>query len=803
MKSKIKNQKSKMRSDPQSAIRNPQSDALRILILEDVPTDAELVERALRNAGIAFTSRLVDTRDDFLKQLEDFSPDLVLSDYSMPQFTGMEALELVKERYPSIPLIIVTGSMNEETAVGCMKAGAADYMLKDNLTRLGQAVNGAMEKKRLREEKERAEEALVKERDFIAHIMETSPVCIIVANRQGKITFVNPGAEEVLGLSRDDIAQRTYNAPEWHITDYNGRPFPEEQLPFRRVVDTGLPVYDVRYAIESPDEKRVLLSVNGAPLFDRSEHVDGVVLTIEDVTQQVQTASALQESEERFRALTESTSDWIWEVDVNGVYTYAGPKIKDLLGYEVEEVIGKTLFDFMPADEAERVGGLFRNIVDSREPFKGLENTNLHKNGRHVILETSGVPILDANGNLNGYRGIDRDITERKQAEEEKKKLEAQLQHAQRMEAIGTLAGGIAHDFNNILSLILGYTELSINDVPEGSRARDNLDKLYKAGERARDLVKQILTFSRQREQEQKPVEIHLIVKEVLKLLQSSLPRTIEIRQNIAITGTVLADPTQIHQVIMNLCTNAYHAMLDKGGVLEVSVEEVELDTEFTARHLGTDPGPHLRLTVTDTGYGMDKQVLDRIFEPYYTTRKESGGTGIGLSVVHGIVKNHGGVITVYSEPGKGTTFNVFLPRIESPEGVAETEEVGALPRGNERILFVDDEPAIVDIGKGMLGHLGYRVETRTSSIEALEAFRAQPEKFDLVITDMTMPNMTGDELARELMVIRSDLPIIICTGFSGKISEEKAKAMGIRKLVMKPIVMSEMAKAVREALDK
>jgi signal transduction histidine kinase len=413
------------------------------------------------------------------------------------------------------------------------------------------------------------------------------------------------------------------------------------------------------------------------------------------------------------------------------------------------------------------------------------------------------VPILDANGNLNGYRGIGRDITERKQAEEEKRKLEAQLQQAQRMEAIGTLAGGIAHDFNNILSLILGYTELSINDVPEGSRARDNLDKLYKAGERARDLVKQILTFSRQREQEQKPVEIHLIVKEVLKLLQSSLPRTIEIRQNIATTGTVLADPTQIHQVIMNLCTNAYHAMLDKGGVLELSVEEVELDTEFTARHLGTDPGPHLKLTVTDTGYGMDKQVLDRIFEPYYTTRKESGGTGIGLSVVHGIVKNHGGVITVYSEPGKGTTFNVFLPRIESPEGVAETEEVGALPRGNERILFVDDEPAIVDIGKGMLAHLGYRVETRTSSIEALEAFRAQPEKFDLVITDMTMPNMTGDELARELMVIRSDLPIIICTGFSGKISEEKAKAMGIRKLVMKPIVMSEMAKAVREALDK
>jgi PAS domain S-box-containing protein len=407
MKSKIQNPKSKMRSD-----------ALRILILEDVPTDAELVERAVRDAGIAFTSRHVETRDAFLQQLKDFSPDLVLSDYSMPQFNGMEALELVKERYPSIPLIIVTGSMNEETAVECIKNGAADYVLKENLTRLGQAVNGAMEKKRLREEKERAEEALLKERDFIAHIMETSPVCIIVANRQGQITFVNPGAEEVLGLSRDDIAQRTYNAPEWHITDYNGRPFPEEQLPFRRVMDTGLPVYDVCYAIENPDEKRVLLSVNGAPLFDRSEHVDGVVLTIEDVTEQVQTASALQHSQQRFRSLVETTSDWIWEVDQNAIYTYASPKVKDLLGYEVEEAIGKTLFDLMPADEAQRVGGLFRDIVDSREPFRGLENTNLHKDGRLVVLETSGVPFFDTDGRLCGYRGIDRDITERKKAED-------------------------------------------------------------------------------------------------------------------------------------------------------------------------------------------------------------------------------------------------------------------------------------------------------------------------------------------------------------------------------------------------
>jgi len=403
-------------------------------------------------------------------------------------------------------------------------------------------------------------------------------------------------------------------------------------------------------------------------------------------------------------------------------------------------------------------------------------------------------PILDASGKITNYVAVKRDVTE-------EVKLETKLRQAQKMEAIGTLAGGIAHDFNNILSMIMGYTELTMMNLPEDSRAQDNMNKVFKASERARDLVKQILAFSRQTEQEQKPVQIHLIVKEALKLLRPSLPTTIEIRQNIASTGTVMADATQMHQVIMNLSTNAYHAMSEKGGILEVSLTDVELDSDFTARHPGTHPGPYLRLTVSDTGHGMEKKVIDRIFEPYYTTKEKGEGTGMGLSVVHGIVKGHGGAITVYSEPGKGSTFNVFLPRIEEVEVVAETEEMMPIPMGKERILFVDDEPAIVDIGKGMLEHLGYTVVTRTSSIEALEAFKAMPDKFDLVITDMTMPKMTGDELAKELMKIRTDIPIIVCTGFSERINEEKAKAMGIRAFVMKPIVQREMAKAIREAM--
>ena len=265
----------------------------------------------------------------------------------------------------------------------------------------------------------------------------------------------------------------------------------------------------------------------------------------------------------------------------------------------------------------------------------------------------------------------------------------------------------------------------------------------------------------------------------------------------------VLADPTQIHQVIMNLCTNAYHAMNEKGGVLDVSLTDIELDSEFTAKHLNTYPGPYLRLTVSDTGHGIEKKVIDRIFEPYYTTTEKSGGTGMGLAVVHGIVKSHGGIITVYSKPDKGSTFNVFLPRIEHAEAAKETEiQLGRIPTGKEHILFIDDEPAILDIGKGMLERLGYKVEVRTSPIEALAAFKALSDKFDLIISDMTMPKMTGDELAKELMTIRPDIPIILCTGFSEHINEEKAKTIGIRKLIMKPFIMREMAEAIRQVLD-
>jgi len=370
------------------------------------------------------------------------------------------------------------------------------------------------------------------------------------------------------------------------------------------------------------------------------------------------------------------------------------------------------------------------------------------------------------------------------------------------MESIGTLAGGIAHDFNNILGIIVGNTQLAMDDIPEWHSARRNLKEILTSSIRARDIVKQILTFSRQSPQEMKPVRISPIIKESLKLLRSSIPTTIEIHQNISSdSDTVLANPVQINQVILNLCINAVHAMGEKRGVLEVGLQDVELDSGDPIQYHDLSSGKYIRLTVSDTGHGIEPKILKRIFDPYFTTKGIGEGSGMGLSVVHGIVKSHGGCVTVNSEPGKGAVFHVLFPCVEDkPEPEADISV--RIPRGREKILFVDDEKAMIDIIQPMIERLGYEVAARTSSIEGLEVFRANPDRFDLVITDFTMPNMTGMELAKELFKLRSDLPVILCTGYSEHINEEKAKRSGIRAFMAKPFVLSEFASTIRRVLD-
>ncbi|MFC1523732.1 ATP-binding protein [Thermodesulfobacteriota bacterium] len=397
------------------------------------------------------------------------------------------------------------------------------------------------------------------------------------------------------------------------------------------------------------------------------------------------------------------------------------------------------------------------------------------------------------------------DMLKKSRAEAEKESLTNQLNQAQKMESIGTLAGGIAHDFNNILAAVIGFTELAQTAAAGQKQMTEYLAEIFNAGNRAKELVRQILTFSRQTTHELKPLQIHLVAKEAMKLLRSSIPSTIEIRENIdAQAGTVLADPTQIHQVLMNLCANAYQAMRETGGLLVVELNRIDIDADdekVAGLHLAT--GSYVRLTVSDDGVGIDRSKLEKIFEPYYTTKQKGEGTGLGLALVHGIVKSHGGYISVYSEPGKGTTFQVYLPRvITDVDGATERIDRHQIPTGDERILIVDDEEIIVKMEEKMLVSLGYQVNCSTKPEQALETFAAHPENFDLIITDMTMPGMTGAELSQRILAVRPDTPVIMCTGFSELINKDKAESIGIREFIMKPVVRKELAAVVRRVLD-
>ncbi|MEQ8189093.1 MAG: ATP-binding protein [Candidatus Eremiobacterota bacterium] len=394
-------------------------------------------------------------------------------------------------------------------------------------------------------------------------------------------------------------------------------------------------------------------------------------------------------------------------------------------------------------------------------------------------------------------------VLNRKKSEAEKKRLEQQIRQAQKMEAIGTLAGGIAHDFNNILGIIQGYTELTLDDLSDRNMSLENMNQVLKACSRAQDLVKQILSFSRQNEQERKSLNLSLIIKEAIKLLRPSLPATIEIKQNIkGKSCIIMADVTQMHQILMNLSTNAAHAMREKGGILGITLEHIELDHMTAKQYEGLQAGNYAKLSVSDTGHGMNRSVMERIFDPYFTTKKTGEGTGMGLSVVHGIVKSHGGEITVYSEPGKGTVFHVYIPLVETYQK-EEKEDLLPLRGGKERILFVDDEKNLVDFSIKMLDRLGYKVTSAEDSREALEIFLKEPDSFDIIITDQTMPVMTGVELSEKILNIRSDIPIIICTGFSESIDSEKAEDIGIKQLLMKPFTVKDISLAIRKALEQ
>ena len=493
-----------------------------------------------------------------------------------------------------------------------------------------------------------------------------------------------------------------------------------------------------------------------------------------------------------FKAAADCSNEAIAVSDPGGRLIYVNPAHEKLFGRSSEEAMLLNYRDYYPEKSVEKHNQEILPAVKRGETWEGVIEA-LDSKERHFPLWQRTYAIYDEEGKMHYCFTLMHEFKERE--------VDKALRQAQQSQAIGTLAGGIAHEFNNILWIIMANTELATGNLPEGNAARKNLQRVEKACSRAADLVQQILTFSRQDEYRSRPLNIIPITKESLKFLRSSIPTNIDIRQNISTqSAIIMADPSQVHQTLINLCTNAADAIGEKPGVLEISMADVELDQYDTILHHDLAPGKYIRLSVKDTGIGMEPKVMERIFEPFFTTKDVGEGRGMGLAVVHGIVKNCEGSIEVHSEPGKGSTFRLFFPKIEKETKSGPGAFIPSVER-KERILFVDDDKEIANTGKEILEGYGYLVESKTCPEEALETFRDRPDKFDMVITDMVMPKMTGVELAEAFVRIRPDIPIILCTGYDEETYKERAREIGIKKVMMKPVTGRGLVKAIRKAL--
>jgi PAS domain S-box-containing protein len=622
-----------------------------------------------------------------------------------------------------------------------------------------------------------------------------APIPIMMHAEDGEVLMISKRWTELSGYSPADIP----TIPEWAERAY-GADSERMQDRIGRLYELDEPIESERNIITASGERRIW-HFRFAPLGRLPDGRRFVISMGVDITERKQAEAELQEKERQYRQLFNQMLDGfaIHEVicDEKGVpcdyrFLDVNPAFEGFTGLRGDDIIGKTVLEVLPNTEHKWIK-TYGEVALTGKPIH-FENYSQELDKYFEV-----VAFRPKKGQ---FAVTFTDITDRKAAEAERERLEAQLRQAQKLEAVGTLAGGIAHDFNNILAGMIGYAHLAIEAVPAKSQVRGDLYQVLKGIDRATILVKQILSFSRRGDAERHLVEIGRVVEEALDLLRATIPATIEIHSEIDRgAGTVVADATQLQQVVMNLCTNAADAIGPGPGVIEIALARVELGGADTATRPDLAPGSYVKLSVSDSGVGMDAATRARVFEPFFTTKEPGKGTGLGMAVVHGILRDHGGAIELDSAPGRGTTFTVLLPRTEAVDrdGTRVDREV---PRGRERILLIDDEAAIVCSEKRLLERLGYKVKAVMTGVGALEVFRAAPGDFDLVITDHAMPELSGMALAQEILKLRGDMPIILCSGYTDALGEEDAASAGIREFITKPIRPDDLARAVRRALD-
>jgi len=769
-------------SSPADPGRTPR---LRVLLVEDNPADAELAVHELRNAGVDVAADVAQTRDEVAERLGSGSYDIVLADYDLPGWAGMDALAELRRQGVDIPFVVVTGALGEERAVECIKQGATDYVLKDQLARLPFAVRRALDDVAVRAERKRVDLDLVRLRKAV----ESSGEAIFMTDRDGIFTFVNPEFTRLYGYTGEEVIGK--------VTPRILKSGKKTAQVYRRFWEAILAgrVVATEFVNRAKDGRLLNVESSANPILDESGNPVGFLAIQRDITERKRAEDALRASEANYRALVENATYGIFRSRVDGTFLAVNPALAEMLGYDSEdELLAVDIARDIYADPGRRTA-ILEELRDAGR-MDGVEVEWKRKDGQGVTVRLSGRAVRGNAGALEAAEFIAEDVTEQRA-------LEAQLRQAQKMEAVGRLAGGVAHDFNNILTVILGAAELLLEQVDTADRTRADLEEIRASANRAAALTRQLLAFSRRQVLEPRALDLNAVVGNVEKMLRRLIGADIELRTVLRPgLGAAMADPGQLEQVIMNLALNARDAMPD-GGKLTIETADAELDPAYADEHPRVQAGRYVMLAVSDTGVGMDAATLGRLFEPFFTTKEHGRGTGLGLATVYGIVKQSGGYVWAYSEPGQGATFKVYLPRADAvPEALAAGAVPEASLHGSETILLAEDAEPLRSLIERILKRYGYAVLTAASGSQALELAERHDGPIALLLTDVVMPGMSGRDLAERIIAARPDIRILYTSGYTDAVIVWHGVLDPGVTFLQKPFTPKALARKVREVLD-
>ena len=755
---------------------------VRVLIVEDLPTDVELAQREIRKVLPQCEFLQVDHEEAFMDALREFRPDIILSDYAMPRFDGMRALALALQHVPETPFIVMTGSMNEETAVSCMKAGAWDYVIKEHIKRLGSAVLSALDQRAVKQEKLQAERSLRESEELFRNLFQNhTAIKLIIDPDTGRLVDVNDAAVAFYGWSREEMLRM-------RVQDLNT--LPEEEI--RKRMDD---VRNRRKAHFEAQHRRADGSLRNVEVFSSRIEVKGKVFLhsiVIDVTERKQ----IEAERERLMTAIQQLGEIILITDTTGKILFVNQAFETITGYSPQETVGQTprILKSGVQDEA-----FYKNLWDTITHGRTWKSriVNRKKDGTLYTESATISPVKTPSGKITHYVAVKRDITEHLE-------LEAKFQQAQKLEAIGRLAGGVAHDYNNMINVILGYTQMAMAQVRDHPKLYEQLEQVLAAAHRSSEITQQLLAFARKQTIKPEIIPLNASIENSLRMLHRLIGENIDLAWHPGKTvGNVYVDPVQLEQMLANLCVNARDAIADVGK-LTIETDRVTIDDAYCKSHPEALPGDYAVLEVSDNGCGMSAEVMEKIFEPFYTTKEVGKGTGLGLSSVYGIVRQNKGFIHVYSEEGKGTTFRIYFPHHETPGKILETRQTVAPVKGKgERVLVVEDEPMLIEVTREILKAAGYVVVTATRPEEALQIVSSDTVGFELLISDVVLPEMNGKELAKRIRGHLPDIRVLFMSGYTANAICHFGILDEDVDFIQKPYSVASLTAKVRSILER